>query len=480
MGKGGRIPTRQTGSDAPHAIRLRIGDDKVSTTAEDAEAARSDFSPLPGRLGGIFSRTPEAVVRPETAEDAADAVGICFEERSRVVPRGAATSGLGGAVPVRGGVVIDVTNLSGVVDIDRKKETATVEAGTRWDDVIETLGREGFAPASYPTSACLSTVGGWISSGGYGAGTLKHGNFHSQITSLEVGLPSGFLVKATGQQGRYSVPSFAGTEGQLGVITKATFRVRRAPEKRATFAAHLGSLEDGARILESLAGLENVPFSAELLDPGAARLYGNGWEGPLLMAVGEGSATDVDALSRAFKDSLTGTGADIDTAVEAREAWARKTRGLSGGRGERPYTSGSVLFRKDSALPYVLYIIERRGRDEELLFECRAVDRAKTLVTVAYREERGRLSPFKALARVRNLVARGVGMGGVPYGVGLWNSPYIDVILGSRKKELRRIKGEVDRLRIMNPGKFFQMTTRSGLRVPGWAIRACFGIAGRS
>ena len=99
---------------------------------------------------------------------------------------------------------------------------------------------------------------------------------------------------------------------------------------------------------------------------------------------------------------------------------------------------------------------------------------------MAYHEERGRLSPLRALARVRGMVARGVGMGGVPYGVGLWNSPYIDVVLGSRKKELRRIKSEVDRLRIMNPGKFFHMTTRSGLRIPGWAMSAYFGIAGRS
>jgi FAD/FMN-containing dehydrogenase len=91
MGKGGRIPARQTGSDAPHAIRLRIGDRQVSTSTEDIEAARHELTPMPDNLVRVFSRKPEAVVRPETAQEAADALGICFEERTRVVPRGAAS-----------------------------------------------------------------------------------------------------------------------------------------------------------------------------------------------------------------------------------------------------------------------------------------------------------------------------------------------------------------------------------------------------
>lgn len=480
MGKGGRLPARQGGSDAPHAIRLRIGDEKVSTSIEDTEAARFDFTPMPGALAGVFSKVPEAVVRPETAQEAADAVGICFEERSRVVPRGAATSGLGGAVPVRGGVVIDLTGLSSVVDIDRENGAATVEAGARWSDVIEALGQEGFAPPSYPTSASSSTVGGWISSGGYGAGTLRHGNIHAQVMSLEVGLPSGFLVKATGEEGRYSIPSFAGTEGQLGVITKATFRVVPSPEKRATFVVGLSDIRDGVSLLEDLVALEEPPHAVELANSRAAGLYGSGWDRPVLIATGEGSSSEIDGLSARLKDLNAGTDAEIDTSLDAREAWARKMSSLGQSRDEKPYVSGGIVLDAESARVFILYITEMSARDSDLLFECLAVDRGKTLVSVGYKAERERLSPLKALARVRGLVAAGVGMGGVPYGVGLWNSPYIDVILGSRKKDLRRIKGEVDRLRIMNPGKFFSMTTRSGLRVPGWAIKAYFGIAGRS
>lgn len=480
MGKGGRIPARQTGSDAPHAIRLRIGDRQVSTSTEDIEAARHELTPMPDSLVRVFSREPEAVVRPETAQEAADALGICFEERTRVVPRGAATSGLGGAVPVRGGVVIDLKGLNRVTDIDVAGGTATVEAGARWSDVMEALAREGYAPPSYPTSASASTVGGYISSGGYGAGTLKNGNFRRHVVSLEVGLPSGFLVKATGQEGRYSIPSFAGTEGQVGIVTAATISIIGLPEKRETFRVAPGDLAKGMDLFEDIRSLDSPPHSVDLLSAGAARLYGRGWEEPVLMVTGEGPAAEVDGLARSIKGLLAGRGMDIETAGDAREAWAARLSNILDGTDESPFMSGGLLFSDDGMRRFVLYLIEKNENDPDLLFECRAVDRGRNLVTLGYRSKRQSLDPLKAFARVRGFTAAGAGMGGVPYGVGLWNSPYIDVILGKRKKELRRVKSEVDRLRIMNPGKFFSMTTRSGLRVPGWAMRAYFGFAGRS
>lgn len=474
------MPARQGGSDAPHAIRLRIGDDRVSTSSADTEAARYDFSPMPGALGRLFSKIPEAVVRPATAQEAAEAAGICLEERARLVPRGGATSGLGGAVPVRGGVVIDLTGLGRIVDIDRAGATAAVEAGAVWSDVIDGLEREGLAPLAFPSSAEGSTVGGWASSGGYGVGTLKNGNFHTHITSLEAALPSGFLVEATGSEGRYSIPSFAGTEGQIGVVTRVAFHVGKAPEKRATYVIHLDGLERGVRLYKKLAALERPPYAVELAGAGAARLYVDSWQGPVLVLTEEGDVSEVDRFASALKDLMNGTGLEPDTSFGARELYRRKFAALRDRGEDRLFYSGGMVVDTERLSGFFSYVEKRRAGDPDLLIEYRAVDRAKTLVTVGYCADRSDLSPLKALARVRNIVAAGAGMGGVPYGAGLWNSPYIDVILGDRRKELRRIKGEVDRLRIMNPGKFFSMTTRSGLRVPGWAMSAYFGIAGRS
>lgn len=480
MGKGSRLPARRGFADAPHSIALRIGDDRVSTSPEATEAARHDFSPVPGLPGRVFSRDPEGVIRPATAQEAADTVGVCFEERTRVVARGSATGGLGGVVPVRGGVVVDLIGLTGVKDIDRQGATATVGAGAIWDDVIGDLGREGLAPLAYPSSSSGSTVGGWVSSGGYGAGTLRHGNFHAHIKVLQVGLPSGFLVDATGGGGRYSIPSFAGTEGQIGVVTSATFSVKPAPEKRATYLIRLSRFEDGIHLYLKLAALESPPNSVDLLSRNAASEFGAGWDSPCLMVTAEGDAPEVERLADALKELLVGSGLEIDASFEARELHKTRLSALKDGCEDRPFYSGSVLIGTDGLDRLVSNIVNLRTGDSGPAFECRAVDRGKNLVTAGFKAGGGGLSPMRAFALARGMVATGVAMGGVPYGVGIWNSPYIDVILGGRKKGLRRIKSEVDRLRIMNPGKFFSMTTRSGLPVPGWVLRAYLGVAGRS
>jgi FAD/FMN-containing dehydrogenase len=430
MGKGSRLPARRGFSDAPHSIALRIGDEKVSTSSRDTEIARVEFTPMPGALGKVFSKEPDAVVRPATSQDAADAIGLCFEERTRVVPRGAATAGLGGAVPVRGGVVIDLTGLNEVVDLDRGNATAKVEAGALWGDVIDKLGSEGFAPLAYPSSACGSTVGGWVSSGGYGAGTLKHGNFRAQVTSLEVGLPSGFLVEATGGDGRYSIPSFAGTEGQIGIITSVTFPVKRTPEKRITYVIRLSRFEDGLRLCRDLAALDGPPHSVDLVNRGAAGFFGERWDTPFLLVADEGSAVEVDRFSGGVKEAIGGGGPDLDSSFDARELYKTRFSVLKKGDGDRPFYYGSVLMDGHGLDRFIPYIMKRSEGDNDLALECRVVDRGTTLVTAGYRAGGENLSPMAAFARVRSIVAAAAGMGGVPYGAGLWNSPYIDVILG--------------------------------------------------
>ena len=479
MGRGSRLPGGRGPSDAPHAIALRIGSEKVSTSLNDTEAARHDFARMPAPLEKVFSRTPRGVVRPETAQDAADAAGICFEERTRVVPRGAGTGGLGGVVPVRGGVVIDMLGLGGLVDLDAERAEATAGAGAPWGDVIEALRREGFAPLAYPSSGSVSTVGGWVSSGGYGVGTLKHGSFHSHVRSLEVGLPSGFLVKATGGEGRYSIPSFACTEGQIGIVTRVTFAVKPAPEKRATYLLRLKVFGEGLEVYRKLAALERPPDSVDLMSRGAAAQYGRGWDGPVLLVTASGTETEVNAMAGALRDVVAAEGFEIDASFRASDLFAARLAALREGSADKPFYSGSLLADTGTIEGVVGPVLESSTGDD-LALECRAVDRGTHLVTAGYRAQAGGMSPIRAFARARAFVAAGAGVGGVPYGVGLWNSPYIDVILRGRRKELRRIKSEVDRLRIMNPGKFFSMTTRSGLPVPGWLLRAYLGIAGRS
>ena len=504
MGRGSRVPHRYK-PEAPHSIAIRIGQHKVLTSREQTEATRREMSALPGLPRMLFTRIPDAVVRPETGEDVAGSLEICLDEQTPVVPRGSATAGLGGSIPVRGGIVIDTGGLAGIADMDPESFTATVNAGAIWSDVRAALEGRGFTLLSYPSSAAGSTVGGWASTGGYGIGTLKHGNFHRQIQSLEVALPSGFLIEATGAEGRYSISTFTGTEGQIGIITRVTMKVMRVPEKTASLVIRPRDFTEGIRIYEKVQAMECPPCSVELADSGAAALYADragdggvsGANEGAFSGAGEGGVSRAgpgrpfllmsdrggDLEVRRFVDTcgalLSGSDAEVEAGVDADALRLKRYSNLMRLGEDSSWAICDVLVRSDLLGRLLSWLrgwggpAGKGGVHANKLLECRAVDRGLSLVSVTC------LTPGEGMAGVprafygaRRVLAGAVAMGAVPYGAGIWNSPYINVILGKRKKELARIKGEVDRLHILNPGKFFSITTSSGIPVPGWTLKA--------
>ena len=113
------------------------------------------------------------------------------------------------------------------------------------------------------------------------------------------------------------------------------------------------------------------------------------------------------------------------------------------------------------------------------MYECRLVDRGKALFAVGILNARAAGGgPSRDVFATGRLVARGLKAGGTPYGIGLWNSPYSKQILGRDFRDLSRIKREIDRLGLFNPGKAFAMTTNSNFPVPGWAYRIAVGLTG--
>ena len=162
--------------------------------------------------------------------------------------------------------MVDLGSLARVTDIDRNEKTATVEAGCTWKGLEDELRKERLGLCAYPSSAALSTVGGWVSTGGLGVGTLACGSFGGQIRSMEVAVPSGILIDAGEGDGRYSIRSFLGTEGQAGIVTRATFPVRDLSESRCCHIFYLRKLEDGCGLLEFFSRMERPPHLVKTVD----------------------------------------------------------------------------------------------------------------------------------------------------------------------------------------------------------------------
>ncbi|HVX23591.1 MAG TPA: FAD-binding oxidoreductase [Acidimicrobiales bacterium] len=210
---------------------VRTGD------ADRAEAGR-DWWPL--AIGwaarGMVPARPAAVVRPSTTEQVAAVLAAC-SAAGVPVTAGAGRSGVcGGAVPVFGGVALDCTGLAGDVVVDERSLVAEVPAGMFGPDLEGTLRGygDGYTLGHWPQSMDLSTVGGWLACRGAGQYSTRYGKIEDMVVGLEVVLADGRVVRTEGHGPRAATgPSltqlFVGSEGTLGVITRAWFRVHPMP-----------------------------------------------------------------------------------------------------------------------------------------------------------------------------------------------------------------------------------------------------------
>jgi alkyldihydroxyacetonephosphate synthase len=194
---------------------------------ERAEASR-DWWPLAmiwateGKVGQVAG----AVARPATVAEVADVLGLCSENRVPVTPAGGRSSVVGGTIPVHGGVVLDLTELSGITDVDTTSGIVEVLAGTFGDAFEDELqGTYGLTVGHWPQSMSLSTVGGWLACRGAGQLSNRYGKIEDIVVGIEVVLADGRIVRTGGQPRQAVGPDltqlFVGAEGTLGVITRA-------------------------------------------------------------------------------------------------------------------------------------------------------------------------------------------------------------------------------------------------------------------
>jgi Fe-S oxidoreductase/FAD/FMN-containing dehydrogenase len=164
-----------------------------------------------------------AVVRPRTVDHVVEIVRLAATERLQLVPRGMSTSGYGGVLPLPGAVVVDLSGLESVLEVDADAMTARVSAGTIWEPLQKMLNRQGLDLRLYPSSLPSSTVGGWLAQGGSGFGSFEYGSFSDNVEAASVVLPSGELRTFAGPELQSLV---ADAEGITGIITDVTIRLR--------------------------------------------------------------------------------------------------------------------------------------------------------------------------------------------------------------------------------------------------------------
>ncbi|MCL6438226.1 MAG: FAD-binding protein [Rubrobacteraceae bacterium] len=214
---------------------------------------------------------PDLVVLPESAEQVQKVVRVCHEEGIPFVARGSGTGLSGGALPVEKGILIVLSRMRRILEVDLENERVVVEPGVINLWVTQAVSDEGYFYAPDPSSQLVSSIGGNCSENSGGVHCLKYGFTTNHITGAEVVLPDGEMVhlgggKAPDEPGYDLLGAFVGSEGTLGIATKITLRVVRQPEAIRTLIAAFEDTEKAGGAVSGIIGSGCVPAGIEMMD----------------------------------------------------------------------------------------------------------------------------------------------------------------------------------------------------------------------
>jgi alkyldihydroxyacetonephosphate synthase len=250
-----------------------VGDDYVQTDCAEKLAHSIDYYWLPELWHdrGLKPQVPTFIVHPGSADEVVKILQIANTHKIPVTPWGGGSGSQGGALPMYGGISLDLKRLNKVIEIDTVSMTVTAEAGIIMQQLEWAVEKAGYSTMHYPASIACATLGGFIAHRGTGVLSTKYGKIEDMIMTLEMVTPTGEIIKTLPVPRHASGPDLTqmicGSEGTLGVITKATMKIHPIPAARK-FHAFLFKDMHSAMV----AG-EKIMTSR--LDPSVIRLYDN-------------------------------------------------------------------------------------------------------------------------------------------------------------------------------------------------------------
>src|SRR6202007_3107110 len=181
-----------------------------------------------------YRALPQAVVLPDSTAQVQGILRICHREKIPFVARGSGTGLSGGALPVQNGIVISLTRMNRILEVDLPNARVVVEPGVANLDVTARVAAQEYFYAPDPSSQSVCSIGGNVAENAGGAHCLKYGFTTTHVLGLEVVLPDGSLAhlgaKALDAPGYDLAGVFVGSDGALGIATKITLRIVKRPE----------------------------------------------------------------------------------------------------------------------------------------------------------------------------------------------------------------------------------------------------------
>ncbi len=251
---------------------LEIFPDGLSTKEEDKIIYSRDYWPIALRwfLDKKLPALPQAIVWPESKEQIASLIHLANEHGIPIIPYGGGSGVMGGAVPIHGGIVVDMKRMDKIVEVEDENLTVRVQTGINGMNLERKLNHHGYTLGHIPQSLYCSSLGGWLACKAAGQFSTKYGKIEDMVVALQAVLADGSVIESREVPRSSTGPEveklLIGSEGILGIITEATLKIWPYPEKREYLSFAFESMEDALEAVRKILRRNVYPAVVRIYD----------------------------------------------------------------------------------------------------------------------------------------------------------------------------------------------------------------------
>ncbi|OYD07208.1 FAD-binding oxidoreductase [Paludifilum halophilum] len=428
----------------------------------------------------MYQSLPDGIIYPGSTEEVQKILRIASRHRLPIVGRGAGSNLSADTVPVQGGLVMVMTRMNKILEIDQENLTATVQPGVLTKELHDAVESAGLFYPPDPSSMKVSTLGGNIAECSGGLRGLKYGTTKDYVLGLEAVLANGETIRTGGKlykdvAGYDLTKLLVGSEGTLGIMTEAILKLIPLPEHRQAMVAHFTDLDTAAQTVSEIISARIIPCTLEFLDRKTIQVVEeNARIGlptdmeAILLVEQDGPRSTVNRDIERIRDICRKTGAAhvevARTEEEGTRLMAARRNALSALARLRP-----TLILEDATVP--------RSRIAPMIREInRIAEKFRVTICTFGHAGDGNLHPtFLTDARNKEEIQRieqafdeifeaAIRLGGTitgEHGVGMAKAPFLEWQVGKAGMEvLRGIKKAFDPQGLLNPGKIFTENPR--------------------
>ena len=425
-----------------------------------------------------YAHNPEVVLTPTSADQIAAVMKLATRERIPVTPRGAGSGLSGGAIPLFGGIVLSVEKMNKVLEIDEANLTVTAEAGIVTNELNEQLKSRGLFFAGYPMSLETCFLGGNIAENAGGGKAVKYGVTGRYILGMEVVTPQGDIVelggKVTKDVSGYDLKQlYIGSEGTLGIITKATIKLLGVPKVASNLLVPFATAQQAIAVVPLIMKQGIIPTSIEFMDRSSIEMscsYLNEslpLEGVGAMLLIEIDGTDEQTVERELiqvGDLCSGQGAMevyiAEDATTRERIWSVRRNIAEAIKVYSPVQSLEDVVVPIASIPLVLPRLQELKEKYQVRIPCYGHAGDGNLHATIVKDPEMSLTDWKELEPklLTELYAFITGeLGGKisgEHGIGLKRKGFLKAVTPAAEYQLfKALKTAFDPLYIMNPGK---------------------------